>query len=448
MDIFENSVLSSLDQKGFEYNSDDYVPGIQSDFTQNDMRLWMDKVTAGTHAAQRQSTKVQEHIFNILHMYASGDVTSDKLVDVVKLENLGFNAQLINHLYKYTCEFQEYDNENSKFQSVFMSIFLNTHGVFRAVDIINALCMSIDLRKRKKPVKSPDEVVIKENCTEIGSLRIHDIIEKCQKNHRTNLSVQNIISSQVNDIKGQIQETIICKVPHDETFLTTVSRIVQEPKYAIAKFSEAVAGFELIEHSESHKSQLHTMMKSRNVNLETDFPVLKKELFTLMLPYSWTLTDMDSTIVLDILLNVMLGCKSEVIRSFIETVEFTFISQIYLSDTILNNIDIMMKCNNYHSEKDIITLMVRIWKQASAFVAFMGLFRLVFPDYNNITVGKTDNFNSYEQFDTEQQERFLAVNCIYLYKSNFYLSFKNKQGNMHKIKSSSFHELFYQILNR
>lgn len=453
MDIFHNSVLCSLEDKMSQCSHDNYIPGVQSEFTHNDMRVWMEKISSGSLTAQPQSTKLQEQIFDTLHRYASGTLTCDKLLNVTNLEKLGFNAQIINLLYKHICGSQDKNSNNdinSKFQSIFMSIFLNTHGVCKVVDLVNALCMSIDLRKGKKSVTHSSERSENETTDEKECRTIHDIIKRCQRNHHNNLAVKNIIASQIDEIKAQLEEAIFCKLPQDETLLSVVSHAMGEPKYATAKFEEAVQHFDIYTECSTHKFELNMMMKSQNVNLDSILSTLKKELHTLVLPYCWTLMDMDSTIVLDILLNVMLGCKSEIIRAFTETVEFAFITHIYLSDTVLNNISIMMKYNNLDDKKEaeLVTTMVKVWKRASAFVAFLGLFRQIFPQNNDITVGRVDHFNIYEMFDSKTQKRNIAENCIYFHKGFFHITFKTEHCKMLNIKTKSFYELFYQVLHK
>lgn len=451
MDIFQNSVLSCLESKLADCCHDDFIPGIQSNFTQNDMRIWMERISSGSQAAKQQSTKVQELIFDALHKYASGNLTCDKLINTVNLESLGFNSSLINLFYQHICGYYgKHDSGDAKFQSIFMSIFLNTHGVQRHDDLINALSMSFDLRKgRKKRVSGDDEHEV-EKKTEIGSREVFDIVKKCQQNHKSNVAVQKLIASQVDDIRKQISETISSKIPFDETLLAVVSRTIVEPMYAIIKFEEAISDFEFFPHDDAHQLQLHTMMKSRNVNLDREIPVMRKELYTITLPYSWMLLNMDSTPVLDIILNVMLGCKSEIIRAFTETLDFTFVSQVYLSDIILKNIALMIMHNDLSDgdEHEITTIMIKVWKCMSAFIAFLGLFRLIFPNNGDITVGKVDNFNFYEIFDTEEERRYLASNCIYFHKGFYYIVIQNKAGDIYKTKAESFYELFYQIINK
>jgi hypothetical protein len=455
MDIFQNSILSTLEAENVR--GDAYIPGIECMYTQNDMRMWMEKISTGDRLMQQQSTHIQEQIYDTLRCYAAGSVASDKLVNIDKLEMLGFDAPFVNYLYQKTCTSHNkdkqkrdiYDHKNDIiFQNIFMSIFLNTHAVCRPHDLISALAMGIDAQKYRKNELSLHTLLDPENDPKIESLGIHDVVMNCQKNHMMNSSVQNVVASQVDDIKKRIEETIMCRIPFDETFLTVVSRAIIEPKYAVLKFEEAVSHFKDFSHNEDNKCKLLGLMISQNVNLESHLQLLKKELFLITLPFSWSLADTDNTIVMDILLNVMLGCNSTAIRTFAETIEFSFISNIYLSDTILSNIDLMMKHNSLDSIEgnEISDYMIRIWKRASAFIAFLGLFRLIFPNHSDITIERVDHFNSSEVYELDKHKRYLALNCIYFYKDNFYLTIQDSNKNHCEIKTKSFYELFYQII--
>lgn len=450
MDIFQNSILSSVQKDNIIKNS--CIPGIQSHFTDHDMMLWMEKITSVNQLTQDQSTVLQEQIYNTIQSFILDKVTSDKLINLSRLESLGFDGSIIDLLYQHTCipannVTKKRSNRNKstdlKFESIFMSIFLNTHGVSRPHDLISALTLSIDMQKGKNDEKMIQDKSRTRHCL---TTDIHEIIKECQTNHMSSTSVQEVQSSQFNNIKKQIEETVMCKLPFDETFLTIVAQTIIEPSYATLKFEEAVSMFNFSPENEDHKNDLLSLMKSHVVNLEHNVQRLKNELYSIVLPISWCLVNSDSTVVMDILLNIMLGCDSKELRAFKETLDFIFVRNLYLSDNILLNIDLMIKENVILSthDRNIKDCMIKVWKKMSAFVAFMGLFRLIFPTYSNITTGRVDYFNLKEEDDSHK--RCIIPNTVYFHKEHYYISYQ-LGNNKHAVKTKSFYELFYAILS-
>ena len=451
MDIFENSVLSELEDNVVK--KDTYIPGIDSNFSENDMKLWWEKKAVGDVFSQDSTTFVQEKIFDILQRYASDCIPGDKLVNTDMLEQMGLNKPLINLLLNYTCAYHEGNKDKTenltqksgdqKFHNIFMSIFLNTHGACRSHDLINALAMSIDIRKHQKIdtlVKNQIET------DELSKMTIHDVIKKCQQNHITNSSVKNVLISKVDSIKKQIADTIMCKIPDDETFLTAVARSFVEPNYAIQKFEKCVVHHHFYPGNKIHKSKLETLMKSHTVNLKNNFQTLRKELFQIVLPFSWTLTDTDSTTVLDILLNIMFGCNAKHIRAFVETIEFTFVTKITSSDRIMKNVEEMINNNKFENaaNETVLEYMIKVWKKTSAFIIFLDLFRTIFTENRDLTIGKVDHMASHEI--NKSGDRSISLDNIYFHKGIFYVAISNKMGSELRLKTDNFYELFYQVL--
>ena len=451
MDIFENSILCTLEENIVKEES--HIPGIAGKFSENDMKLWWNKRVMGNRCTQQNSTEKQERMFDILQGYASDTVPCDSLVNIDALEKLGFDQPLIRLLYQHTCSNNEMKENiktisqnvgSTKFHNVFMTVFLNSLGAYRPHDLINALAFSVDIKKNKSL-----DILSKKDISEgkaSSDTNIHEIIKKCQRNHITNSSVKNILETKVNEIKKQIEDTIMCKIPNDEIFLSSVAQIIVEPKYATAKFEIATVDFVFYPNIEDHQQKLKMLMKSHTVNLQQQLQTLRKEMFLLILPFSWILPNMDCTVVLDVLLNTMLGCNTSDIRAFLETIEFTFVANLYSSDKIMNNIDEMLANNSLENIQvgNIIECMIKLWKRISAFIIFLGIFRLIFPQNNNITVGKVDHIPPYEMENTG--ERIIPSNTIYFHKDHFYMVIHNEDKKEFKIKSDTFYELFYQIL--
>lgn len=457
MDIFHNSVLCDLESQ-FKDKSI-IVPGVNSKFTESDMKTWWNKISGGSgdtlsHQSHHQHSPVhdKEHMFNILQGYAANTIITDKLIDINKLGRLGFSTSIIGlideqirHAFNFTQSTTFLDQSNNmKFHAIFMAIFLNSLGANKPEDLADVLAMFVDVQKQKRVelLSKSKEYNQKEK-----ELTVQDVIEKCHKNHVTNLCIETIFAAKIDELREEIKKVILHKVPTDEILLSTLSRVVLEPRYVTQIFENTVSSFPMFPDNVKNIDHLKSLMKGYKVNLGENLQTMQQELFTIVLPSFLMLSNMNTNAVVDIALNVLLGFNGAELRACHETCQFIFISEVHVSDKIIGNIDCMIEKNDLRDEAHS-DLIIRMWKLSSAFIAFLNLFRLIFPQNRCITVGKTDCFDSSGISHNTMKEHKLALNCIYWHKNYFYLILKDKFGNDINLKTSSFYELFFQIYTK
>ena len=450
MDIFKNSILSTL--KKHIDDKDVHVPGIDTSFTKNEMDMWWEMKLDGSQSSQKnQSTLEQEKIFKKIKDFLSDTKSNGVLIDATGLEKMGFDLSVISLIDQYVYSdkktnafYEKAGSNDSKLNQLFMAIYLNSFAISKPQDLVEILTMFVGTQQLKISKKDSGHK------KQIDSdMNIDNVVEKCQNNHTNDMSVKNLLATKMDDMKKEIEETILYKVPDDEKFLSLISEILLEPQFATSRFELAVSSFLNYVPRDEHKGELISLMKGSRVNLKDGLWTMRHELFTIALPSFLSIKNMDSSYVLDIILNTLYGCNTEMLRAFKETIDFKFISDTYHSDNIIKNVDAMVNKHTLEigeckgGQDNTSHYMIKIWKIMSAFIVFLSLFRIIFQDYKHITVAK---FDGYDIVNECQDERLLT-NCIYYYQGNYYIKLKqiHVSSSCIEIKTNSFYELFYQI---
>ena len=452
MDIVQNSVISLIN-KNLKRNKDVSVPGVNTEFIKSDMKAWWDRISSGGTLNDKSTSSFQDLIFSRLHNFITGSVSSDKLINMSGLESMGFSVSFVRLIYKHVN--YEYDSDKNcsnvlvntqnqtKFNRVFLTLFLNGLAAQTPRDLVNLLAMFVEMQRQKKS-DMLSKTESKSGKSVDNDSVIEDVIKKCQDNHRTNSSVLNVIATKIDDVKRDIERTILYKVPRDEIFLTTISRVILEPRYAVATFEKATRHYRFYPANMNNTNHLKAIMGGCRVNLQSDIHLMRRELFTLVLPFSFFLSNMDNAYVVNLILNVLLGYKVDVQRSFKETVQFKFIENVYSSESILENIELMVEKNKLNTSNTLpcSTFISRVWKSVSAFVTFLSLFRTIFHETKYLTVCRVDSLPA-SQLQIEKTR--ILPNCIYFHKNHYYISLCVKPNQYLNIATDSFYELFYQV---
>ena len=351
---------------------------------------------------------------------------------------------------------------------IHMCLYVNSLGIEQVLDTTNALRALFSNSKRSKSTPSSRDKNIE---TDPSTFTIDDIkrlLHESTRHHTVSENVQIAADASLEDITTLLKEVITAPTLNTCNIITECAYQFIEPRYAERMFLQSVVDFELVEPSEELINTVAIpLIANRTINILNDrLSELRVELFRLVLPRRFTLTDADSTAALDVLLPVLLGADSAHTMAFYELCTFQDAVGLSGSDKLLqvirtmeNSIKLDLSQDSFPSWKIgaetnrwILQNMKCQFGKQVCFILWLELCRRFITFFENTLVGSVSQPSTVPKDKIDQTggevRRSIPHNVIYFYGGMYYGQWKSTDSSIPSvaIKSTCYKTLLSQVI--
>ncbi len=420
----------------------------------NDMMIWYNNIgSTSTEGGGATVAYFAHRAHDRIHQFVSGKKSPEEtIIDGERLAALGMPTEYVKQFLQRSILASDDNRKVSRerlTELAYLGIYLNTVGAMPNV-LEEALSQffsdHVKGRQQNQSKKTAEqiraEMKARANVPNVEALNDTQLAEICQAASTPQESaamMEEIIQDTINNISRGIRNLATATSFNSETILNAISYQYLEPTYAIDVFTQLAGNATLV--NDTHRQtltpaarygtkRLDDVLRSRVVSLVgNQLAKLCDELYNIVLPRQYRLHHGMSTASLDVLLPVLYGANTKLIRKIHEIVTFHVYATMDYSDGVLEAIRQVEEMNEQtRDERDVWKVLVREWSRQAAFVIFLQLCRALCPAMNKLSVGCTDEFTVpgdtmvVSQRDGGMREkRVVPDNHIYYSEGTYYL---------------------------
>lgn len=356
MPIIRHTNLARIIDK--DIRNESYAPTIWGRYAYSEEELngWIqDDSSANNSITSRHATT----LFNKFKRYIQDpDTIEETLIHYEHLRSSGMPVSMLDPIIRSMKAQRHKKNE-----CIFMAIYYNTIGVSRSIDAIRALSMFYDehlsgtsgtgRRSTTAPFSANDAIpVVTLNSGEMTIERVKGLVKSIYTNHTQDSMTHTSVGEEMGEVNQRLLDQLTCCRLNEETLLHEMYSSCILPKQMELLFESVVEKQKCLdldqmsEHEQTARLgislsvyDIFERMRYRMFDMSKHLISLRRHLYTLVMPNTFTIPNSDSTAMMNIIVHHILGCSASSIRSFHEVVNFKLFSEMKRSDLILKLID-------------------------------------------------------------------------------------------------------------